>query len=29
MKAFLVEKIGENEFISRVQDVSTPKCCRN
>ncbi len=29
MKAFLVEKIGENEFLSRVQDVSTPKCGEN
>jgi NADPH:quinone reductase-like Zn-dependent oxidoreductase len=29
MKAFLVEKIGENEFLSRVQDISTPKCAEN
>jgi len=26
MKAFVVEKIGDKEFTSGVQDVSTPKC---
>ena len=29
MKAFVVEKIGENEFISNVQDINTPKCEEN
>jgi acrylyl-CoA reductase (NADPH) len=29
MKAFVVEKIGENEFVSEVQDIKTPKCEEN
>jgi acrylyl-CoA reductase (NADPH) len=29
MKAFVVEKIGENEFVSEVQDIKTPKCGEN
>jgi len=29
MKAFLVEKIGEKEFMARVQDISIPKCKEN
>jgi acrylyl-CoA reductase (NADPH) len=29
MKAFVVEKIGEKEFTSGIQDISTPKCEEN
>jgi len=29
MKAFVVEKIGDKEFTSGVQDISTPKCEEN
>ena len=29
MKAFVVEKLSENKFMSRVQDVSLPKCEEN
>ena len=29
MKAFVVEKIGEKEFTSGIQDISTPKCGEN
>ena len=29
MKAFVVEKVGEDEFKSSIQDVETPKCEKN
>ena len=29
MKAFVVEKTGDNEFISNVQNINTPKCGEN
>ena len=29
MKAFVVEKVGEKEFISSIQDIPTPKCEEN
>ena len=29
MKAFVVEKVGDNEFKSSIQDVETPKCEKN
>lgn len=29
MKAFVVEKVGENEFKSSIQDIETPKCEKN
>ena len=29
MRAFVVEKIGDKEFKSGIQDISTPKCGEN
>ena len=29
MKAFVVEKVGEREFVSNIQDIPTPKCEEN
>ena len=29
MKAFVVEKVGDNEFKSSIQDIETPKCEKN
>lgn len=29
MKAFLVEKVGDREFVSGIKEVSTPKCGEN
>ncbi len=29
MKAFVVEKVGEKEFVSNIQDIATPKCEEN